>query len=362
MSLSTTTKPCVFIVSSFVEPNVNAVISRLEKRNVRWVRFNTETFPLLTQIHLDIPTSDAAYGHFRFPKGVSNLDTRDVTAVWYRRSGNLILPDGLSVTQQEFVKSEALSLLLSTYDCMNCLWVNPRRLEMRAGLKPYQASVAKEVGLSIPETLVTNDADAVREFAHRFSEPILFKPIGGMIGGTPPGFTREVHDAYEGRFPVKPAPPSEREEKRASNVLFAQLLTPDKMAHIDSIIGCPAIFQEYIKKQVELRITIVGEEIFAAEIHSQTSIETQVDFRRMALYDRATIPQHAIHRLPDDVRDALMALMRRLGLVFGCIDMILTPDGRYVFLEVNSSGQWQWIEELTGMPITDALTDLLIRG
>ncbi len=54
--------------------------------------------------------------------------------------------------------------------------------------------------------------------------------------------------------------------------------------------------------------------------------------------------------------------MRELKIVFGCVDMILTPEGDYVFLEVNTAGQWQWVEHLTGMPITDSLVYLLVRG
>lgn len=74
------------------------------------------------------------------------------------------------------------------------------------------------------------------------------------------------------------------------------------------------------------------------------------------------MPTHKAHALPDKTSGKLLSLMEHLGLVFGCIDMILTPEDEYIFLEVNPAGQWGWIEKLTGMPITDALTDMLIRG
>ena len=56
-----------------------------------------------------------------------------------------------------------------------------------------------------------------------------------------------------------------------------------------------------------------------------------------------------------------MALVKALGLCFGAIDLVLTPDGRYVFLEINPSGQWEWIESLTGLPISEALCDLFLQ-
>jgi len=53
-------------------------------------------------------------------------------------------------------------------------------------------------------------------------------------------------------------------------------------------------------------------------------------------------------------------LVARLGLRFGAIDIIVTPDDRYVFLEINPNGQWLWIEEETGLPIRDAIcTELM---
>lgn len=116
------------------------------------------------------------------------------------------------------------------------------------------------------------------------------------------------------------------------------MLTPERLAKLDHIVSCPVVFQEYIEKQVELRITIVGDRIFAAEIHSQE------------------------FHLPDEISEKLLRLMQELGLVFGCLDLILTPEGEYVFLEINPAGQWGWIEHFTKMPITEALTDMLIRG
>ena len=52
--------------------------------------------------------------------------------------------------------------------------------------------------------------------------------------------------------------------------------------------------------------------------------------------------------------------MEGLGLRYGAIDMVFTPDGRYVFLEINPNGQYLWIEYQTGMPISDAICDLLM--
>src|SRR5439155_11640005 len=85
---------------------------------------------------------------------------------------------------------------------------------------------------------------------------------------------------------------------------------------------------------------------------------TKYDWRR---YDLEQTP-HLPHQLPDDVAQRCVALTERLGVRYGAVDLILTPDGRYVFLEINPNGQYLWIEELTGLPISDAIRDLLMQG
>lgn len=49
----------------------------------------------------------------------------------------------------------------------------------------------------------------------------------------------------------------------------------------------------------------------------------------------------------------------RMHLNFGCFDLIVTPDGEYVFLECNPNGQWLWVELATGLPIAEAIADFL---
>ena len=101
---------------------------------------------------------------------------------------------------------------------------------------------------------------------------------------------------------------------------------------------------------------MVGRKIFPVEIRSQETNHTRHDWRR---YDHFKM-QYVPHELPAEVAQRCVQLVEQLGLCYGAIDMILTPDGRYVFLEINPQGQCQWLEEVTGMPITAALCDLLV--
>lgn len=112
----------------------------------------------------------------------------------------------------------------------------------------------------------------------------------------------------------------------------------------------PGIFQHRLEKSHEVRATVVGDEIHAVTIYSQSHPEARLDWRRAQQelhYERTTLPEH--------VADSLRLLTNRLGLVFGAHDLVVTPEGDHVFLEVNSGGQWLWLERHAGVPITAAV-------
>lgn len=353
------TDKCLLIISSFFEPNVNHVIKELERRGVGWRRFNTESFPLLCQGRIQFSGNEER-PHFRLTMNGKVIDSQDVGAVWYRRQSDPVLAESLRHEDRDFVRLECLGYLNTLYRCLDhCRWVNPWLEERLAGDKTRQLSIARSLGLAVPRTLVTNDPDAVREFFEQCAGRVIFKPLIGQVTGRPPDFSAQLHASFEGQFAFPPAcgPEPSQQDRR---VVFTQLLSQDKLDEIDALAACPAIFQEYVDKQVELRITIVGDELFTAAIYSQQHPETSVDFRRWALLPPEKDVKHTVFNLPSAIQARLLALMDRLGLVFGCVDIILTPAGEYVFLEVNPSGQWGWIEDKTGMPITSALVDLLI--
>ena len=119
------------------------------------------------------------------------------------------------------------------------------------------------------------------------------------------------------------------------------------------------LFQERVKKNVELRITIIGSVVFPVMIYSLRSERTRDDWR--AHYPDITYGEH--YTLPPQVEQACLNLVERLGLNYGAIDMIVTPEGEHVFLEINPVGQYLWLEkEIPSLPLTDTLIDLLVRG
>jgi glutathione synthase/RimK-type ligase-like ATP-grasp enzyme len=115
------------------------------------------------------------------------------------------------------------------------------------------------------------------------------------------------------------------------------------------------IFQRYVPAAVDLRITAIGPQLLAAEAHSQKG-EYKIDVRL-----NNDVPYFP-HKLPRDVEEKLLKMMRRMGLEYGAIDMRVTPEGEYVFLEVNPAGQFLYVEHAAKIPIAAALAEFLARG
>jgi glutathione synthase/RimK-type ligase-like ATP-grasp enzyme len=107
-------------------------------------------------------------------------------------------------------------------------------------------------------------------------------------------------------------------------------------------------------QRAEIRATVVGSRIFSGKINSQVNPETKIDWRHKPF----DIEEEPIE-LPPELEAKIHALMRAFGLIYGALDLIVTPEGRHVFLEVNPAGQYLWVEAKTKLPITAALADVL---
>ncbi|MBX9787524.1 MAG: hypothetical protein K2Y37_01285 [Pirellulales bacterium] len=346
--------PTVLIVTNLAEQNVNQLIPHLERRGLRWFRLNTEAFPLATAIQWNIAGKEVWAS---LETAVGEVDTRYIKAVWYRRPVPPVSAAGLTETESHFADTECRALLTGLISTLHSPWMNDPAAEDRATDKLYQLTVASSLHLAVPRTLVTNDPTHAREFFDECDEQVLFKTVSGGAW-LHNSNADELVRAYGPRLVRQPAIP--QDDTRPSLFLFSQLLTRDRLPLLDHIQIAPVMFQQFIKKRCDVRITIVGDAIFACRILSQERPSTRVDFRRFVNVPTET-PHHQPFTLPPQIERSLRALMRRLGLRFGCIDMIVTEDDRYVFLEVNAAGQWGWIEQLTGMQISEAIADELAR-
>jgi hypothetical protein len=319
----------LLILSTPGDAHSEAVEHILSRRGVPFIHWNQAGFPERDTVTLRYDRRGLQSR--ALVKGGESVDLTQVSTTYVRRHAH---PDvrrpAHDVQARTWIEAEARALLTATVELFDCRWVpGPVRALHWAGEKSWQLRLAARLGFAIPATLISNDPEELLEFYREHNGQLICKALN---------------------FPhFSPADGADRW------VFTTQLVTPRDVSYVDSVRYCPAIFQAYVPKRLELRITVVGEQVFACEIHSQDRERTRHDWRR---YDLEHTP-HRVHALPEDVRERCIRIVRELGLCYGAMDLVLTPDGQYVFLEVNPMGQYLWIEKMTGMPISEAICDLL---
>jgi glutathione synthase/RimK-type ligase-like ATP-grasp enzyme len=263
---------------------------------------------------------------------LGDIDLDRVRAVWHRR-GTIRPPRTRSETAdpaRAIIDSESERVLMFLWSDLEVPFIPAPHAVIRARQdKLSQLALAAELGLAIPPTLVTTDPAEALEFLRVHQGECVTKLIdpGTLQRPDLAGLTR-----------------------------FTEPVTHRDHLAMGMVAACPTLLQAYVPKDIELRVTVVGDRVFAAAIHSQAAAHAKHDWRK---YDRTRVPYRR-HQLPAEVAAACVAITARLGLRYGAIDLIRRPDGVHVFLEINPAGEYQWVQGATGLPITEAICDLLV--
>ena len=246
----------------------------------------------------------------------------DVYSVWNRRWHNPGILEQLSADERTraFALENWRCLVHGVWLCSSAKWVNPPVSQTVAANKVYQLEVAGSIGLRIPETLFTADPAQVTQFVEAHTEGVVCKSIGNTLG--------------------------------VPSTLTVRL-SSEHLEALHALPLSPAIFQEYIAGERDIRIVVIGEQCFGAEIHTSHGANP-LDWR--GDFNNPWYP----HELPNNIRKQCIMLTRSLDLRYGAIDMRLTPDGEYVFFEINPGGQFLFLEVWTGQPIALALAEYLV--
>ena len=305
---------------------VERVADALARRGARPFRLDTDLFP--EEVRLSARLSGEAARHTVEARG-ARLRADEVSAVWARRVWPPRLDPALGETFAAVCARESFAALEGFLDGLGgARWVNPPREERAAEDKLRQLRLAREAGLDTPRTLLTNSPREARAF---------FREAGG-------------------RVVVKLLRPVSVAMNRAPLFLYTSDVTAADLEDAEQLRHCPAVFQERVEKARELRVAYVGGRHFVGAIDARGSVRGATDWRR-ALPQECTWEHDS---LPPDVAARLDALMHSLGLAYGAVDLIRTPDGRHVFLEVNPGGEWGMLERDLGLPVSEAIAETLL--
>ena len=262
--------------------------------------------------------------------GLRTIETSGVKAVWYRKP----LFDFKGAASEEnrgFAVEEtrsAIDSILSLFE--GAFWVNDLQSARSARVKAQQLSLASELGMRVPRTLITSSFDDALAFADSCPHGVAAKTIYSATA------------VIEG---IPQAIPTQR------------ITSDDVLLFQNSIKVCPVQLQEYVPKAHELRVTVFGREMFVAKLDSQKDARTTIDWR-----PDADICPHEIVPPTSYLERFCLEFLQRQGLVYGALDIIVTPEGEYVFLENNPFGQYLWVEDRTDAPLTRAMANLLLAA
>ena len=318
----------ILICAKDDDPHAIAVGARLRERHGQEVFvFDTSRLPALVSLTATFGGgngSGAWHGEYELTALDSGQRVRldEVTAIWWRRPQPMDIDPGITdPTKRHFTMQECISALYGVLACCDTLWINDLKNDVLADHKPYQLKVAGELGFHIPQTVITSDPDRAVGFWRERRGSVVYKAFN----------------------------------QRGLVWCPTRLLTEEDLTAIANVRYAPVIFQSLVPGIRDVRITAIGGELIATEFDIERP--GTLDYR-LSIMELSCRP----HVLPPDVQERLRRLMDVLGLEYGGIDLRLTADGTYVFFEINTAGEFMYLEDRTGQPIADVMAARLAEG
>jgi hypothetical protein len=295
----------------------DVLVLKLEELEFPFVRVNTDLVPDRYRLSWTLRDATIVTASRR------RVALGSVTSVWCRKAfgSDAPLPD--DGYPERFVERESLAALNGMIETAPArYWMNRPAAIRRAEHKLLQLRVAVDVGFHVPPTLVSNDAEAVRAFVD--GRDVIVKAVKSARTATSSG----------------------------DRMVYTSGLDGSAMLSDAEIEACPTIYQARVRKDHEMRVTVIGDTVFATRIRTPPA---HVDWRAAPSEDVA----YKDCTVPPEFGARCRAMLRKLDLRYGAFDFAVTAADEPYFLEVNPGGQWAWLERATGVPMTDALARAL---
>jgi len=250
-----------------------------------------------------------------------------IDSVWFRKPTQLDqikleVPDSYLAYTQSTLRRHLAPLYRHWHDAQ---WVSPYESIVQAESKPYQLEIAAKVGFVLPDTLITGSSSRAQRFVAKHGTCVV--------------------KSQAARFP-------------AGRTMMTRVISAEDNLLYEGLSVDPMIFQQYIEPDHELRVTVVGDAVFAAKIIAAD----QGPFRDWRYGHVDGTFKATAATIDADLQTKCVQLTKHMGLSYGAIDLIVDKNGKTWFLEINPNGQWAFIEEATGQPIGKAMAELLCKN
>lgn len=310
----------VLVITNPKDPHSDAVISRLYQLGVDVVRLH----PADCNGDISVSISRTSTAVKILSSGRA-FNTGEISSVWFRRPDSIDFASShLQQPDRHLVVQETNATLWGLYGRMDAVWISHPYNLRRASWKVFQLEVCSRVGMQCPSYVVSNDADVLKEFAESYDELVL-KPL------------HEQTTCFES-------------DGRSYAIYVKKFTCPELADLFERRPPSPLMLQQYVRKQADIRVTVIGERIFPVMIRSTDERDEIVDFR-----PRCLEMKHEVVECPAEMTKSILSYMDIMGLNFAAFDFALDYEGGWIFLECNPNGQWLWLEVLTGLPLVDTI-------
>ena len=294
------------------------VIDLLRERDIRVFRFNCDSGKEMSLTSFRVDGEEV-----QLECDDRRIFTREIAIGWCQQ-----LPPYLDqpTNEQECLQNQNLWALQSAaFDLLPIPWLNHPRDVLRASNKVLQLAVARNIGLVIPATLISNQPDEIRAFAqHR---PVVAKNLATpwivSHGKTRAAYTRIIDNNW--------------------------------LADDAALSFCPVIYQEYHRRKRDFRVVVIGKKSFAAscEPNERQREDVRREVRTGESFVECTFDKNTLKKLH--------LLMKTLSLDYSAADFMEDEEGNLYFLEVNTCGAWWWLDRLYEGKICNGITDFLVN-
>ncbi|MCZ1011684.1 ATP-grasp ribosomal peptide maturase [Streptomyces lydicus] len=297
----------VLVLTCEEDLTADIVVSTLQDLGVPLVRLDPADLPGRVALSAEY-SGDDFHGYLK--AGTRMVSLSSLRSVWVRRPGT---PGARAPEQSAWITAESEQALYGMLSCTPARWMNHPVASVQARNKPWQLHIAHRSGFLVPPTLVTTFPAVARQFAAAHQD-LVVKSVSGKHPGDPP------------------------------LVLPTTRISPD--ADFSGVAAGPTLLQQHIHKEADIRLTCVGEQLFAARKKADPD-EVDSRFSQHGTWEPAEVP--------DSVHRAVSTYMTTAQLAYGAFDFAEDPDGTWWFLECNQGGQFGFVQLETDQPIAQAI-------
>lgn len=297
----------ILIITCSYDKTIDYIIEK-NKYRANFFRFNVDLF---ADYGITISNS---YWEISYRNNTINNNT--TLSIYYRKP---TFPDtsDFAPEYRRIINSDILAIIDGLANSFSGVVLTKPYLLRQAENKIFQLIYAKSHSILMPKSFIGNN-----DYWKCINDQRIIKPISvGKI-------------------------------ETSSGIAIIQTNLMHENDSYDSPELTPVYIQEYIKKSFEVRITVVDDDFFAVKIVSDNMIDWRAGNNN----------QYEIIDIPIEIKKCIKMMMKDFQLRFGAIDYIVDVDGKWYFLEINPNGQWQWLECILGLSISDSIMNMLLGG